>query len=57
METIFAVYSAIATLGSSERTFPLEGNGNRIRAIATSTKMPVRKDFPVGRELKLCCHQ
>ena len=41
-------------VGGSERTFPLEGNGNdspnRISRYGSNTT--VRKDFPVGREWK-----
>ena len=39
---------------TSERTFPLEGNGNLSRGGVPSDHMKmVRKDFPVGREWKL----
>ena len=36
----------------SERTFPLEGNGNGSEVYAVSFFPGVRKDFPVGREWK-----
>ena len=38
--------------GESERTFPFEGNWNAITVANKKNIIPVRKDFPVWRELK-----
>ena len=53
METIFLLISLIFRRQPSERTFPLEGNGNKETcASVIGAKSAVRKDFPVGREWK-----
>ena len=51
METL-GIIAVIVTIAGSERTFPLEGNGNSCIIVSHHAGGGVRKDFPVGREWK-----